>query len=377
MKKIFAAFCTLLLLPTLASAELISITELAQEVPEAWIEEIDVNGKTIRIDAPIYVPEVEKLPIIVVSGKSPSDEQVERYEAQGMTVIEKWERGVVLSRKAEQMPENAHVSTYEVINDLWNIERTKYLAEFETRGQERTIADVVERMNTMLSNLFEYETDDIWMDKIQLQKNYISKRLLGLDELKDIEGEDDYIITGRQKIRGIPILLPAPCAFVDGVEECEWAHLSWNEIEFFYKNEKRFRIVAKGIVREEKQLKEDIHVSNFEAIQDSLRTYIQAEKIDEVYSMALGYAVYAESKAQLSKGKNLSEFVLVPTWVVKCRYIEGKKESEINTPGMEADAYDYHNERCFQYLLINAQTGEVYSPKKTGMEKYCMPTIIQ
>ena len=93
--------------------------------------------------------------------------------------------------------------------------------------------------------------------------------------------------------------------------------------------------------------------------------------------MALGYAVYAESKAQLSEGKNLSEFVLVPIWGVKCRYIEDKKESEIKTPGMEVEAYDYHNERCFQYLLINAQTSEIYSPKKTGMEKYCMPTIIQ
>ena len=69
MKKMFAALCALLLLPTMASAELISIIELAQEVPEAWIEEIDVNGKTISIDAPIYVPEVEKLPIISASGK--------------------------------------------------------------------------------------------------------------------------------------------------------------------------------------------------------------------------------------------------------------------------------------------------------------------
>ena len=41
---------------------MISIAELTQEVPEAWKE----NGKTIRIDAPIYVPEVETLPVIRV-----------------------------------------------------------------------------------------------------------------------------------------------------------------------------------------------------------------------------------------------------------------------------------------------------------------------
>ena len=66
MKKMFAALCALLLAPTMASAELISIAELTQEVPEAWMEEIDVNGKTIRIDATIYVPEVETLPVIRV-----------------------------------------------------------------------------------------------------------------------------------------------------------------------------------------------------------------------------------------------------------------------------------------------------------------------
>ena len=38
MRSFFAVFCALLLMPTLASAELISITELVQEMPEAWIE---------------------------------------------------------------------------------------------------------------------------------------------------------------------------------------------------------------------------------------------------------------------------------------------------------------------------------------------------
>ena len=33
MKKMFAVLCALLLVPTIASAELISITELVQEMP--------------------------------------------------------------------------------------------------------------------------------------------------------------------------------------------------------------------------------------------------------------------------------------------------------------------------------------------------------
>ena len=43
------------------------------------------------------------------------------------------------------------------------------------------------------------------------------------------------------------------------------------------------------------------------------------------------------------------------------------------------DGKDYWSWMCEtpQVISYNAQTGEVYSPKKTGMEKYCMPTIIQ
>lgn len=82
---------------------------------------------------------------------------------------------------------------------------------------------------------------------------------------------------------------------------------------------------------------------------------------------------------QRKKADDIWDFVLVPTWVLKCRYIEGKKQKDIEPLGekMPYDTDDFENERCFETVLINAQTGEVYSPKKTGMEKYCMPTIIQ
>ena len=71
MRRIFAVLCALLLMPTLANAELISIAELAQETPDVWTEEIEVNGKTISINAPVYVPEVEMLPVIRVMREKP------------------------------------------------------------------------------------------------------------------------------------------------------------------------------------------------------------------------------------------------------------------------------------------------------------------
>lgn len=54
----------LLLVPTMACAELIGIAELTKEVPETWLEKIDVNGKTVSVDVPIYMPEVEKIDVL-------------------------------------------------------------------------------------------------------------------------------------------------------------------------------------------------------------------------------------------------------------------------------------------------------------------------
>ena len=69
---------------------MISIAELTQEVPEAWMEEIDVNGKTIRIDAPIYVPEVETLPVIRVMREKTVENTEALYSKKKEQSTTKW-----------------------------------------------------------------------------------------------------------------------------------------------------------------------------------------------------------------------------------------------------------------------------------------------
>ena len=60
MKRFATMMGALLLVPTMACAELIGIAELTKEVPETWLEKIDVNGKTVSVDVPIYMPEVHE-----------------------------------------------------------------------------------------------------------------------------------------------------------------------------------------------------------------------------------------------------------------------------------------------------------------------------
>ena len=70
MKKMMALFCTLLLFPTLALAnsDMVSISELRQQVEMMgrWTKTYEAHGRTIEVDVPIIVPEVEAMPIVTV-----------------------------------------------------------------------------------------------------------------------------------------------------------------------------------------------------------------------------------------------------------------------------------------------------------------------
>ena len=68
MKKIFAALCALLLVPTLASAggEMISVTELREQVTALgrWQKTYSAYGRIITVDIQTIVPDVDRFPIV-------------------------------------------------------------------------------------------------------------------------------------------------------------------------------------------------------------------------------------------------------------------------------------------------------------------------
>ena len=82
MKKFLTVLCALLLVPTLATAnsDMVSISELRQQVEAMgqWTQNGTVNGKIIEINAPIKVPDVDELPVIIVSRLEPDRKSVGR-----------------------------------------------------------------------------------------------------------------------------------------------------------------------------------------------------------------------------------------------------------------------------------------------------------
>ena len=67
MRKITLLFCALLLVPTLAlaSGDMVSISEFRQQVEMIgrWTKIYEARGRTIEVDVPIIVPEVDEFPV--------------------------------------------------------------------------------------------------------------------------------------------------------------------------------------------------------------------------------------------------------------------------------------------------------------------------
>ena len=79
MRKITFLFCVLMIVPTLAlaSGDMVSISELRQQVEAMgrWTKTYEAYGRTIEVDVPIIVPEVEKMPIVMIEPWRPYDEE--------------------------------------------------------------------------------------------------------------------------------------------------------------------------------------------------------------------------------------------------------------------------------------------------------------
>ena len=58
----------MMIVPTLASADMVSITELRQQAEAVgrWTQTYEAYGRTIGVDVPVIVPEVEAMPIVTV-----------------------------------------------------------------------------------------------------------------------------------------------------------------------------------------------------------------------------------------------------------------------------------------------------------------------
>ena len=408
MKKIFAALCMLMIVPTLAlaSGDMVSISELRQQVEMMgrWTKTYEAHGRMIEVDVPIIVPEVDEFPVFSVEPYYAVYEQ--RLTRDG-TMLEKigedgWcsvyaeqnllsEEGIIGEAKALDLDDFEQVdfdANYSSPRDEHNL-NTKYTSEFfypygieqaDTHAEDNpaSLEDAVANMEKVVG-YFYHEEPDVMVDRVELRSRL--HKVKGIDDYNLGDYVEDYPsgtynLSIREKMGGIPIYVDvgdrlsldlASDKGKKGVNDF-WRknvklwRVSNNYFEFM--NKSRFELNTVWLKRVNK-IEEDVPLQNVDVIINNLEKEIEKGKIRKIYALKLGYCVYFSDE-----GENI--YTIYPVWMCECDYTESAKEELKKFEQVQDDRKQYY----YKQLVINAQTGQIepYLIKKQELA-YC-PQII-
>ena len=219
MRKITFLFCVLMIVPTLAlaSGDMMSISELRYQVEAMgrWTKTYEAHGRTIEVDVPIIVPEVDEFPVFSVE---PYYAVYERRLTRDGTMLEKigedgWcsvyaeqnllsEEGIIGEAKALDLDDFEQVdfdANYSSPRDEHNL-NTKYTSEFfypyeieqtDTYAEDNpaSLEDAVANMEKVVGYFYP-EEPAVMVDRVELRSRL--HKVKGIDDYNLGDYVDDY-----------------------------------------------------------------------------------------------------------------------------------------------------------------------------------------
>ena len=390
MKRLAIILGTLLLVPTIACAELISITELEQEVPEVWTEKIDVNGKVVNVDAPIYIPKVEKVDVLRI-GRIEFRENELREELGTDGVIDsnfKNYMNYIVDDYSEQYGNGYFWNEDECLNDAWNLDEQS-LRSIYAENQQISVYQVMGKAEKEMAGVLQ-EPLGFRVEKIRINSSFQKTKKPGTRisggefPLGDLTGIGRYWVTEKETINGIPLLTTAAGGYLNDKDlqttVGEALCFANPRIHFIWHGERLHSFYFGDLFEPREIIKDNIQFCSFRLIKEEIENEIKSGSISNIYNVQFGYIICADPSQKYGSPRSGETFIAFPMWVVKCSYTDGK---ELTPPypvleGMEENAFDYESaDRNLQYIFINAQTGKMYDPDTAGTQKYDAPQIIE
>ena len=391
MRKITFLFCVLMIVPTLAlaSGDMMSISELRYQVEAMgrWTKTYEAHGRTIEVDVPIIVPEVEEFPVFSVE---PYYAVYEQHLTRDGTALEKIgeDGGCSVYAESNLFSEDGITGKVEALDlddfkcarfyanyfsprDDENI-NTKYTSEFfypyqvcasNTYAEDNlmSLEDAEESLEKVIGYFYPEESS-VLLERIELCSRL--HKVKGIDdyELGDyVENypSGTYNLSIRQMMDGIPIYtdigsrLSLDLASDKGKKGVNsfWRknvkimRVRKNTFEFM--NKSRFELNTVWLKRINK-IEEDVPLQNVDIIINNLEKEIERGKIRRIYALKLGYCVYFSDE-----GENI--YTIYPIWMCECDYTESAKEELKKSEQIPDERKQYY----YKQLVINAQTGQI------------------
>lgn len=381
MKKIFAALCTLMLVPTLALAnsDMVSISELRQqaEAMGRWTKTYEAHGRTIEVDIPIYIPNEKELAVYDCSAytdyiKNPNNEDKTNVYAYNENLKE------LVKEESNDKSENAIIEVYDNGTELRIMFNSpEELLEHNTRDYikikesgyypDKVNADMIYAENSDLS-LMEAEKyleeivrffirdgyDGIDIDYIKIAgrgrktRSYTDEEL---GECADYYPKGTYFFNYYQKLHHIPIMMTIIATLNNKQENGVYGDLFgfWGTTGGICQimDRNSFWLTIKWM-KIEKEHEETVKLLPIEQIINAVEKEIKAGHVRNVYALKLGYIIYLNDRSP-------ETYTLYPMWVLDCDYVENKNK-EIKVNPYSDDIRD-----CFSFerICINPETAEM------------------
>ncbi len=376
MKCVLAALmAALLFLPALAQAKrYYSIQEVKAQAAAGWQGSYQARGREIIVDVMPQVPDVDKVPVSVCRRQdlSPTIPQADplwrglRMDYPGDFMInyglkEEEPAGALMlgGKKVSALPWK---STY------WDFSPE----EAYIPGNPTTFGEITSWLPGVLSVLgFDPGIIDLNNPEQIYTHAFYGPR------------EGEYLAPGWGAmtwpllIHGLPVIGDYNKAFI-------FKNPSFNagaraEVSLCYQRPDLFWLQV-SMVASVETLAEDIPLSGFSEVLESLEQEIAAGRLRQVFDMKLGYHLFeAPGFAPPGGGRDLARpFYAFPVWRVGCLYVEDARQKVDPVFVEDEDPYFYDPKNTLSYhdILVNAQTGELINPLKPSVKAVTYPGMI-
>ena len=378
MKKIFAALCTLILIPmlALANSDMVSVSELRQQVEtmERWTQTYEAHGRTIEVDIPIYIPNEKELAVYDCSAytdyiKNPNDEDKNNvytyYENLSELVgkntsenakVDVYDDGTQLRIMLDNPEELLLKRKKDYIkvkeNGFYPYELDWNTVYAENNGM--SLAEAEKNLEKTVEYFIGNEYNGIDVDYIRVAergrktKSYTDEKL---GECVDYYPKGSYYIYYYQTVHGIPIMMPV----IDTLNNTQENKVYGDLFEYWGTTGGTCQIMDKSSfwlslkwMKVANEHDKKVELLPVEQIINTVEKEIKAGHFRNVYALKLGYIIY------LNDGSP-ETYTLYPMWVLDCDYVENKNK-EIKVNPYSDDIRD-----CFSFerICINPETAEM------------------
>ena len=385
---IFFVLLLVLMLAT-ASADMVSISELRQqvEVMGRWTQTYDTPNGEVSVDIPIIVPEVENVPILQVSAVMGKDVAEERglpkaadQENAGAGIL--YDDVDILSKLNADVDDTAMIfcanpkeidlaflqvshndpnsmrrGSWDYSSDYYYLNEVNPEMLFaEENDQPLSAANDV--LAVLLQNYYGNENADYDVDYVEVRgraRKRTGRTKNDLGAYKKDYPKGTYYISFRQKIGGLPVymeigqkMLTTDKTHVTQETALKCSRVSWININGLeYMDGASFMLNATWM-REEKRIQEDVPLATLDEVIQALEKKIEEGYIRDIYALRLGYVCYLDDTSP-------DTYTLYPTWVCDCIYANSPREQIEENDVTDAFRENYRYEQIF----VDAQTCDI------------------